>query len=97
MRHFSFKHFYPLPQRGYDINRYQSYIHSVMGVERKQEPSWHCFAVFDDKIKQQIIELIEEHDDCECYCKAIYEDDLVDDELTKTEAINRKEVQNVAQ
>lgn len=72
----NFTRFYPLPERGYDLNRFGSYIDYVMAHEREKIPLWHCFAIYDDDLIPLIRELIEEHDECECYAKDIIDYDL---------------------
>lgn len=76
----NFTKFKPLPVRTYDLNRYRSYIDYVMEKERKETPSWHCFAIYEDQLIQQIKNLIEQHHDCECYVKDILDIDLYEEE-----------------
>ena len=95
MKYFSPDHFNPLPKRSYDLNSFRSYPHFLKREEREEKPNWHCFAIFDEELKELVMKFLEEHDDCECYCKAIYEDDLIDEESINTTLNNRKEVYNV--
>ena len=71
MKNYLFDNFNPLPCRNYDISRYESYIHYVMKKEREKEPSWHCFMVFDDELAEKAYQIINSHQDCECYCQEI--------------------------
>lgn len=74
-----FTKFYPLPVRDYDINRFRSYIDHVMEKERECIPSWHCFAIYNDDLIQQIRDYIEEEwGDCEYYAKDILECNLIE-------------------
>ena len=80
----TFKNFHPLPKRNYDIHRFCSYPDSLMGKEREEDSQWHCFTVFDKQISNLINQfLAEQHNDCECYCKRIYNDNLTKETITR--------------
>ncbi len=68
--------FKPLPNRTYDLNRFESYPHYVMNSERIEPPKWRCFAVLSPPLALLIMEIIQNHKDDECYICDIFEDDL---------------------
>lgn len=73
--------FNPLPMRRYDLNLYRSYPCFLMDKKREQKPVWHCFVVFSDEMAEMFMHYISQKDECECYCKEVFENDLYEKEV----------------
>lgn len=79
MKRFLFNpHVISLPKRSYDITKYANYIDHLNGKEREGELCCHCFALFNEEQIKLVQAYLEQHEDCECYCEPIYEEQLTD-------------------
>lgn len=72
----NFTKFKPLPERKYDLNRFESYVHYLTNKERKTEPQWVCFAVLSPSLSLLVMETIKDHQNCECYICDIFDDEF---------------------